>query len=278
MSPELNATHVLRMLPQAEAWPQETLARCTADLASIIDRTGESLAALVPWAVIGEWEWPTKSRVIEGHAVYYQGDPTKGPVRGVHWHGLPHVQLSQPGFPYVGLERGEPVLLNGQFPTVEGLCHLAADLRDILEELCDTDISRIQQRWGNMALPLPDFFENGEARALARLGPRIQGRITLYVKLSYRRRDGTGRTVWSIEESPQDYSFPAYCYWQLVQFIRDGHAWRVTRCTSCQARFLRVRRDPNNRPARFCSDACRRAWHNPRRGKASRKSTQGGRR
>jgi hypothetical protein len=139
-----------------------------AELESNSKRTGVSLAALVPWAVIGEWEWPTKSRIIEGHKVYYQGNVEDGQVHGVDWHGLPHVRLIQ-GFAYSGLERGQPVLLDGQFPTIEGLCHLATDLRDILDDLCETDISRTHQRWGNLAPGFPDFYQNGELRALTRL-------------------------------------------------------------------------------------------------------------
>jgi hypothetical protein len=288
---------ILRMLPQSEEWTHENLARYASDLDDAIAhgvepwRGGppgaplvmvrpaiatcdEPLAALVPWAVIGEWEWPTKSRTIEGHTVYYQGDPTKGPARSVRPHGLPHVRLLSPGLPLEGMEHGEPVCIDGQFPTIAGLCHLAADLRDILDDLCDTDVVRIQGRWGTLALPFPDFSTNGEVRALCRLGQRIQGKITLGVSLQF----ASGRTAWRIEEHLQGYDFAAYGAWLLVQLIRDGHAWRVTRCTSCQAWFLRVRHDPTDRPARFCSDECRRAWHNPRRGKASMKSTQGERR
>jgi hypothetical protein len=286
MSPTLTAMDVLRMLPESEAWTHEQLVRYASDLENAIAHGAEPwtaggpgaplvmvrpqiatcdepLAALVPWAIIGEWTWPTKSRVIQGHTVYYQGDPSKGPVRGVLPHGLPCVRLSSFGLRHEGLEHGEPVLLDGQLPTIAGLCDLAADLRDILQDWCDTNVVRIQQRWASVAPPFPDFATNGEVRALCRLGMRISAKITLMVSLRYASR----RTSWRIKERISDYDFSAYSAWILVQLIRDGHAWRVTRCTSCEAYFLRTRRDPPDRPARFCSDLCRRAWHNPRRGK-----------
>jgi hypothetical protein len=274
MSPELNATQVLRMLPQSDGWTRESLGRYAAELASNLKRTGESLSALVPWAVIGAWEWPTKSRIIEGHRVYYQGNVGEGPIHTVDWPGLPHVRLMGPALPWKGLERGEPVLLNGQFPTVESLTHLATDLRDILDDLCEADIPRIYQRWGNLAPPFPDFYQDGELRALTRLKTRIAGKVAVSIQLFFPRGDGTRRSGWRIEERPTNYDFAAYAAWLLVQLIRDGHAWRVTRCTSCQGWFLRVRRDPANRPAHFCSDECRRAWHNPRRGKMPKQSKQ----
>lgn len=271
MSPELSPLDVLRMLPQSEKWNTEQLARYVADLSRAIEQSGESLATLVPWAVIGRWGWPTKSRVIEGHTMYYQEDPDTDRIRAVRPPGLPHVMLSQ-GIAWVGLEQGQAVLLDGQFPTVEGLCRLATFLRDVLEDLCETDISRIRQRWGERVPLVLDFFNNGEVRAVIRLEPSIHGRITPSIRIVSRHEGGTPRSTWYIEEHPQGYDFAAYCAWMIVQMIRDGHAWRVTRCTSCQAWFLRVRRERQGQPRHFCSDACRRAYHNPRRGKGANNS------
>jgi hypothetical protein len=282
------------MLPESKAWTHEQLARYASALEDAIAHgvepwTGggpgtppvmlrpkiatckEPLAALVPWAIIGEWTWPTKSVVVEGQTVYYQGDRTKGPVRGVPPHGLPYVRLSPLGFRHEGLEFGEPVLLEGQFPTVTDLCELAVGLKNIVEDLYHNDIERIQREWGTFAPPFRDFFTNGEVRALCRLRPRISGKITLGISL----HSASERTTWSIQERIRNYDFAAYGAWLLVQLIRDGHAWRVTRCTSCQGWFLRVRRDPANRPAHFCSDECRRAWHNPRREKVLKQGKQG---
>jgi hypothetical protein len=287
MSPTLTAMDVLRMIPESESWTHEQAIRYASDLDDAIAhgveplRGGapgalpvmvrpriatfkEPLAALVPWAIIGGWTWPTRSRVIQGQTIYYQGDPAKGPVRGVESHGLPYVGGLPLGVRPPVMEQGKPVWLEGELPTVTGLCHLAADLRDILEDLWDSDVERIQHRWGSLALPFPDFLTNGEVRALCRLGPRIRGKITLGVSISYQ-----WRTTWSIQERIRDYDFAAYGAWMLVQLIRDGHAWRVARCTSCEAFFLRIRHDPPDRPARFCSDLCRRAWHNPRRGQTA---------
>jgi hypothetical protein len=270
MSPELSPMDVLRMLPQSDAWSQPQLHDHTDSLRRTLEQQGESLAPLVPQAVLGEWEWPTKSRVIEGHTVYYQGEINKGPVRVVRWPGLPIVRLLGPGLPYVGLERGQPALIEGSLPTVETLCHLADELRDILEEFSDTDYERIQQRWGSATIHVPDFYSKGEVRVLLRISPRIAGKISPNVTVHYRSVDGSYRLIWSIEDVPLGYDFRAYCLWQLVQLIRDGHAPRVTRCTQCQAWYLRVRRDPTDRPTHFCSDECRRAWHNPRRGKVTK--------
>jgi hypothetical protein len=286
MSLTLTARDLLRMLPESEAWTHEQLARYASALEDAIAHgvepwTGggpeappvmlrpkiatckEPLAALVPWAIIGEWTWPTKSLVIKGQTVNYQGDLAKGPVRGVQPHGLPYVRLSPLGLRHEGLEHGEPVLLEGQFPTVTGLCELAVGLKNIVKDLYDNDIERIQREWGTFAPPFLDFHTNGEVRALCRLSPRISGKITIGISL----RSASERTTWSIQERIGNYDFAAYGGWLLVQLIRDGHAWRVTPCTSCQGCFLRVRRDPANRPAHFCSDECRRAWHNPRRPK-----------
>jgi hypothetical protein len=255
MSPALNASRLLRMLPQSEEWPHEKFARHAAELTSTLEQTGASVAALVPWAVIDAWEWPAKWRLIEGKKV----EPRR--------YGLPPLRPLSPTDPWIRPEPGEAVLLDGELPTIEGLCQLASKLRDILDDLCETDIARIQQRWGRDITTPADFYRNGEVRAFCSLRLLVNEKITLFIPFPDRRDNGRRQPKWRIEEHARDNDFATYGEWLLMQLIRDGHAWRVMRCTSCQAWFLRVRRDPPGRPARFCSDVCRRGWHNPRRGK-----------
>jgi hypothetical protein len=185
---------------------------------------------------------------------------------------VPRVRRQSPADPWVGLTPGGAELLGRELPTIEGLCQMADDLGVILDDLCETDLPRIYQSWGT-DIPNPgDFYHNGEVRALCRLRLRVNEKITLFIPPLDLRDRGRRQTEWRIEEHPKDHDFGTYCAWLLVQLIRDGQAWRVTRCTSCQAWFLRVRRDPPGRPARFCSDECRRGWHNPRRPKKGKRA------
>jgi hypothetical protein len=277
MSLGLQVIDVLRMLPQSENWTPGRLAREAETLSRRLEQWGVPVAALVPGAVSGTWTWPPASREVRGERASPEGIIERSvqplPAR---YGGVPRVRRRSPADPWVGLTPGGAELLGGDLPTVEGLCRLADELRDILEDLCETDTARIRQRWGTPPVPVPDFYHNGEARALFRLRLRVNGKITLSLTMVHPRETGTRRTGWRIEEQPQEHDFATYAAWQLVRVIRDGHAWRLTRCTSCQAWFLRVRRDPTDRPARFCSDVCRRAWHNPRRGKYPHRANTGG--
>ena len=123
---------------------------------------------------------------------------------------MPRVRRRSPADPWVGLTPGGAALLGGDLPTVEGLCQLADELRDILDDRCETDIARIQQRWGKPPMPVPDFYRNGEARALFRLRLRVNGKITLSLMMVPPRQTGTRRTGWRIEEHPHDHDFAAY--------------------------------------------------------------------
>jgi hypothetical protein len=193
---------VLRMLPQSDTWSQSQLRGYADSLTRSLKQQGENVAELVPWVVLDAWEWPTKSRIIQGHTLYYQGDINNGPVRAVRWPGLPHVRLLGPGLPYVGLERGEPALIEGLLPTTESLCRLADELRDILEEFSDADHERIQQRWGPATIHVPAFYHEGEVRVLLRILPRIAGKILPRVNVQYRSVEGRHRLIWSIEDFP----------------------------------------------------------------------------
>jgi hypothetical protein len=273
MSPELTTVAVLRMFPYSDGWSSSQLQRYAADLDRYVTRGGDtSLPALVPWVAIGAWGWPVKTREIEGHEVlYWEEHP--GCLNVVRPPGLPHVWLLAPGLPMSGLERGEPVLMDGQFPTGDGLCHLANELKDILSDLIDTDDQRIRQRYGeDLSRFPPDFTQNGEMRAILRLGPRVRGRVSPRVRVSY--PSSSDRSAWHIEEAPDDYEFASYCYWLLLQLIRDGHGWRVACCDQCHGFFVKPRRDPSDRPSRFCGEVCRRAWHNPRRPKKGSRDSQ----
>jgi hypothetical protein len=136
-----------------------------------------------------------------------------------------------------------PILLKNRYPTIKGLCRLASDLRK----------------------PLQYYIEGKEAWAGGRIATAIEGRIVL--RLVRTRERGF---QWTNEV--EDLDFRVYCFWLLGQLLVEGHAWRVACCVQCAGFFLKTRRDPPDRPSRFCSEQCRRDWHNPRRPKKGKDS------
>jgi hypothetical protein len=136
----------------------------------------------------------------------------------------------------------EPVRLRKRPPTIRGLCRLANDLRRTLDIL----------------------LQQGEWVAFDCIADEIDGCI---VKTFYwvGPRGPMGRS--HSMEVVKDNDFRAYSFGLLARLLDEGHGWRVAQCAQCRGYFLKTRRDPPDRPSRFCSEPCRRGWHNPRRPK-----------
>jgi hypothetical protein len=133
----------------------------------------------------------------------------------------------------------EPVWLRKRPPTITGLCRLADDLRRVLDRL----------------------LQEGEW-AVGDIADEIDGRIVkTFHPVGVGGRAGHSRFM----EVIQDNDFRVYCFALLARLLDEGHGWRLTRCDQCRGFFLKTRRDPPERPSRFCSEPCRRGWHNPRR-------------
>jgi hypothetical protein len=136
----------------------------------------------------------------------------------------------------------EPVLLVRRFPTIEGLCQLASDVQEVLRYLAAGDTSHP--------------FEL--------IGTAIEDRIVRRFARSTKWREAD---QFLFRDAIRGHDFRAYCFWLLAKLLAEGHAWRVTSCIHCGGFFLKTRRDPPQRPSRFCSELCRRGWHNPKRPK-----------
>jgi hypothetical protein len=133
----------------------------------------------------------------------------------------------------------EPVRLRKRPPTMRGLCRLAEDLRRTLDRL----------------------LHEGEW-AVGDIADEIDGRIVkTFHPIGVGGRAGHSRFM----EVIQGNDFRVYCFAVLARLLDEGHGWRLTRCDQCRGFFLKTRRDPPGRPSRFCSEPCRRGWHNPRR-------------
>jgi hypothetical protein len=135
----------------------------------------------------------------------------------------------------------EPVWLRKRPPTIRGLCRLADDLRR----------------------PLDRWLQEGEW-AVGDIADEIDGRIVkTFHPVGVGGRAGHSRFI----EVIKDNDFRVYCFGLLARLLDEGHGWRLTQCDQCRGFFLKTRRDPPDRPSRFCSEPCRRGWHNPRRPK-----------
>jgi hypothetical protein len=259
MHPGLSAADVLRMLPEVETWTTEELSK----RARILDQAVESLpkhyaysmervwghsrtvtvAEFVPYIVIGRWKWPSwpTLRSSTGASI---PPPLRYPLPGIlGWvpHGYPEAALVRELL-HLGRYADSPVLLEGNPPTTAGLCKLADDLRETLQ----------------------DMQEQGRFAVLGRVNDEIEGRV---IKALHWERSlkGEGKVFYRDEVADQD--FRVYCFGLLAQFLAESHGWRLVRCLQCDGLFLKTRRDPPGRPSRFCSEPCRRDWHNPRRPK-----------
>lgn len=136
----------------------------------------------------------------------------------------------------------EPLWLGKRPPTITGLCRLADDLRRTLDLL----------------------LQQGAWVAFDCIADEIDGRIVKkYSWVGPRGAAGYSRA----DEEVKDNDFRTYCFALLARLLHEGHGWRVTQCDQCRGFFLKTRRDPPGRPSRFCSEQCRRDWHNPRRPK-----------
>ncbi len=134
----------------------------------------------------------------------------------------------------------DPVLLEGKPPTSDGLWHLAQELRETLDLLLQHGPWFITGR-------IKDALEGGVIQEFFGLPQRGQPMCFYFFEMIANN------------------NFRVYCFWLLARLLVDGQVWRLGRCRQCGVAFLKTRRDPPDRPSRFCSDQCRRGWHNPRR-------------
>jgi hypothetical protein len=259
MNPVLSAEDVLRMLPEVDKWKAEELTK----RARVLRRTLESLPGrhvasmelvwgrsrtvtleeFVPYIVIGRWPWPTWPTV-PGR----MGARAPAPIR----YPLPEALGIVPpgdleaaiigGLLHVTRYANYPVLLEGDPPTTMDLCKLASELRETIHAM----------------------LEQGVSAVAGRIADEIEGRV---IKTFHCEQSPQSKARFFFLDEILDNDFRAYCFWVLARLLAEGHGWRIACCAQCQGFFLRARRDPPNRPSRFCSDQCRRDWHNPRRPK-----------
>jgi hypothetical protein len=212
MSPTLSATDVLRMLPESDGWSVQQLKERATKLSE--DLAIWSLAHLIPDIVTGAWGWGMPLP----HGAHSMIDPTEFP-REFAW--------------------GSPAPRWGDAFTVERLCRLAGELREVLQDVVAGDA----------------------ASAGERIRRHLGGQIVLQRLLTPEQG-----FQWPTSRDER-LSFDRYCFWLMTKLLVEGHRWRVATCVQCGGFFLKTRRDPPDRPSRFCSDQCRRDWHNPRRPK-----------
>jgi hypothetical protein len=186
-----------------------------------------SLASLIPHIVMDTWGWPVKGP----KGLYRQG--------GV-------ILVEAPTLPNGSFMIAS--LLEGRAPTIEGLCQLASDAREALRGLGE----------GNNKAAGPHLIASAiDGKVVRRLGWGI-------TQEQVRRREAPR---FMFTDDVEGFDFGTHCFWLLANLLAEGHAWRVTSCEQCKGFFLKTRRDPPERPSRFCSEQCRRDWHNPRRPK-----------
>jgi hypothetical protein len=259
MNSALSAEDVLRMLPEADTWLTTDLSKRARSLNQAVENLSEcyahsmelvwghsrivTVAELVPYIVVGRWAWP-RWPTLRNSTDASVAAPLRYPLPGIlGWvpHGYPEAALVREIL-HLGRYADSPVLLEGKPPTTAGLCQLADHLRETLH----------------------DMQAQGPFVIVGRVADEIEGRVikALHGEQSFR---GHGRVFFRDEVVDQD--FRAYCFWLLAQFLAEGHCWRLGSCMQCDGLFLKTRRDPPARPSRFCSEPCRRGWHNPRRPK-----------
>jgi hypothetical protein len=259
MNPDLSAEDVLRMLPESDTWSALQLKNHARTLVEVLSCLAErdaslvkkvwgpgrtlTLAGLVPYVVIGRWRWPVWPKSPPGSPTGIR-PPIRYPLPedvGTAPHGDLRAAI-QGGLLQAGRYANNPVLLRRKPATVRGLCRLAADLRDILRAL---------QAHGPFAV-------------VGQIADEIDEKISSMFSWG---QLGEGGESSLFTTKIVDNSFRAYCFWRLAQLIHEQHVWRLARCVQCEQFFLKTRRDPPDRPSRFCSEPCRRGWHNPRRPK-----------
>lgn len=262
MTPTLAPTDVLRMLPESDAWLTTHVSDHADNLEEALRYAQNvpeqracltTLAELVPYVVVGKWSWPTPLKFAAdlpenfkrffGHflqqgseRILRQEIGTKRTdiVKSLRW-ALPR---KPPAF-------GEAVLLKGTTPTIKSLCQLAEDVRE----------------------PLHRIVEKGPRFAYRPIAQQIQGRVVR----TFTWVQEIGQDVqFRFEDTIAGNDFRAHCFWLVARILAEGHAWRIAPCEQCGRVFLKTKQDPPERPGRFCSEQCRRGWHNPRRPKNGR--------
>jgi hypothetical protein len=267
MHPAVSEADVLRMFPASDQWSEDTLRTKATALRKALRQaqrlTGprssvSTLPALIPYIVCGRWAWPEPlepSHWLEQaawsregtHVVLRQqagaivpGLRDDDPISKVG-RGLPRQPAGYPP-PF-----GAPVWLGGHPPTVETLCQVADDVRDTLQ--------RLMEEWPLVSLDTYRLIDQEIAERLT-LGLVMRDDFT---------KPPQERTSFAFTEAIRGNDYRAYCFWQVARLLVHGHVWRLAHCIQCGHVFLKTRQDPPGRPSRFCRDACRQAWHNPRR-------------
>jgi hypothetical protein len=235
MNPGLSPEDVLRMLPESETWPAQRLRECAEIL---LLASAEERVVLVPYLVTGYWGWPVRPKLPPNGPDHVRRFFGRLYLQGTSLEPIPRLPPEQPIF-------GEPVLLAGHPPDLKGLCQVAADVRQSLRTI----------------------MESGPRRAFRYIATQMGGGVVRQLVWSQR----IGEEVqFAFKDTVAGNDFRVYCFWLLAKLLAEGHVWRMACCVQCGGCFLKTRRDPSNRPSRFCGEHCRRAWHNPRRSQQRR--------
>jgi hypothetical protein len=235
MTPRLSYEDVLRMLPESDAWSAQQLLERAQILA---EAPGNERAILVPYIVTGHWGWPVRPTFPPGVPEDVRRFFGHFYLQGRRLEPRPRLPREQPIF-------GEPVLLAGHPPDLNGLCHVATDVRQSLRTM----------------------MESGPGWAFLDIARQIEGGVVRRLLCSQR----IGEEVqFAFKDAVAGNDFRVYCFWLLTKLLAEGHVWRMAGCVQCGGCFLKSRRDPPGRPSRFCGEHCRRAWHNPRRSQQRR--------